>query len=341
MRIGYVPYTPDLQGPGDRRRFPYYAKRKGLDFEIYRHEHKYDLLVVSTNADLSYFSRGLASTRHLVFDLPDTYLKERGWLKAAAKYFTGKWSRWEWTFHRALARMCRTANAVVCSTPEQKADLEALNVRVHDILDFHGDDLSRLKQDYKIGSPPRIVWEGVGESLYGFQAVADGFKQAARQLPFELHLVTDLEFRRMNDFRSQTALRFVRKVLEGVPCFLHQWNRGLLSAIACECDLAVIPVDLKVPLAAAKPENRLLLFWRMGVPVITSDTPSYRRAQRAANLQALCTTSEDWAGQLVLHLKELDRRRENAFAGRHYTMDHCSEALTMKKWDDVFRGMIS
>ena len=33
MRIGYSPYSASLSEPGDRRRFPYYAAIKGLDFD--------------------------------------------------------------------------------------------------------------------------------------------------------------------------------------------------------------------------------------------------------------------------------------------------------------------
>ena len=32
--VGYVPHGPDLKRPMDRRRFPRYAARRGLQFEI-------------------------------------------------------------------------------------------------------------------------------------------------------------------------------------------------------------------------------------------------------------------------------------------------------------------
>jgi len=37
----------------------------------------------------------------------------------------------------------------------------------------------------------------------------------------------------------------------------------------------VIPAVLGEPMFAGKPENKLLLFWRMGMPVITSSTAAY------------------------------------------------------------------
>ena len=47
--------------------------------------------------------------------------------------------------------------------------------------------------------------------------------------------------------------------------------------IATGCDLAVIPLPLDRPLERGKPESKLVSFWRMGMPVVTSSTPAYRR----------------------------------------------------------------
>ena len=40
LRIGYVPVSINLQSPGDRRRFAYYAASRDLNFEIADPEQK-------------------------------------------------------------------------------------------------------------------------------------------------------------------------------------------------------------------------------------------------------------------------------------------------------------
>ena len=45
LKIGYVPYLPDLSQPGDRRRFPYFAKRNNVPFEIADKNKESDLKV--------------------------------------------------------------------------------------------------------------------------------------------------------------------------------------------------------------------------------------------------------------------------------------------------------
>src|SRR5438874_6466538 len=56
-RVAYVPYSPDLSAPGDRRRFVRYAALRDIRFEVFRHGENYDLVVLSSVADVTHFSR--------------------------------------------------------------------------------------------------------------------------------------------------------------------------------------------------------------------------------------------------------------------------------------------
>ena len=44
MRVGYAPYDASLSGPADRRRFPFYAERRGIQFELADPSREYDLV---------------------------------------------------------------------------------------------------------------------------------------------------------------------------------------------------------------------------------------------------------------------------------------------------------
>jgi hypothetical protein len=50
-----------------------------------------------------------------------------------------------------MEAMCRRADAVVCSTEEQRRQLLALCPNVHVILDAHGELGSVVKSDYLMG----------------------------------------------------------------------------------------------------------------------------------------------------------------------------------------------
>src|SRR5690348_10291096 len=73
LRIGYAPYDPTLGRPGDCRRFVYYAKRRGLKFEIASDDESYDLVVVSAGADLTRWARYTKGA--VVYDYVDAYME--------------------------------------------------------------------------------------------------------------------------------------------------------------------------------------------------------------------------------------------------------------------------
>ena len=59
VRIGYVPYSNALDRPGDRRRFAYYASKRGIQFKIADPAKEYDLVILSARADISVWEIGV------------------------------------------------------------------------------------------------------------------------------------------------------------------------------------------------------------------------------------------------------------------------------------------
>ena len=47
-----------------------------------------------------------------------------------------------------------------------------------------------------------------------------------------------------------------------------------------------------------KPENKLGLLWRMGMPVVTSATPAYTRAMNEAGQSLTCKDDAEWMSKL-------------------------------------------
>jgi glycosyltransferase involved in cell wall biosynthesis len=104
--------------------------------------------------------------------------------------------------------------------------------------------------------------------------------------------------------------------------------------------MALIPLSLTDPLYKGKPENKLLLFWRMGIPVVTSATPAYTRAMEGCGLPMACRTSDDWIRILEHYMSDKEARRDAGQRGLSYTNEHYSEESTLKRWDDVFASLL-
>ena len=127
-RIGYVPMSNSLTSPGDKRRFPYYASKRNIDFEIANTSSDYDLVVLTQSADLSFWSKYCSPSTRIVYDLIDSYLaipklSVKGWFRGAAKYFSGQSQYLQLNYWKSIEEMCARSDAVVCSTLEQSIDI--------------------------------------------------------------------------------------------------------------------------------------------------------------------------------------------------------------------------
>jgi len=336
-RIGYVPISPALGAPGDRRRFVYYARKRNLRFEIADPSQSYDLVVLSQLADLSVWSR--YPRGKLVYDLIDSYLAIprtdlKGCLRGLAK-FVSRQSRYPQLDHwRAIAKMCRRADAVVCATEEQRHDISRFCANVHLILDVQTSVTRTTKQDYAAHRPFRLVWEGLPQTLGSLERIRPVLEQLQREHPIELHLVTDRLYHRfLGRYGRTDTAEIARRIFSGAE--FHEWREDDCAEIICSCDLAVIPLATDDPFTAGKPENKLLLFWRLGMPVVTSATPAYARAMKGAGLQLACRNDAEWRANLESLVGDGAARREAGRRGKAYAEAEFGEERLLARWDAV------
>ena len=333
----------DLSAPGDRRRFAYYARHRDLDFEVHRPGQRYDLVVLSARADLSTWRRAPRDGTKIVFDLIDSYLATprdttHARLRGLAKFAARELRRPVLDYHGVIEDMCQRADAVVCSTPEQRAGISSLNPNVHVILDIHAEEVTSVKSDFAIGPIVHLVWEGLPYTLDDFDAVAPTLQSIDADQPLALHLVTDLHYGRLvgRHLRAETA-KLIRGILPRT--YLYQWSEHLLGPIVTACDIAIVPLDVKDPLARAKPENKLLLLWRFGMPVLTSATPAYDRVAGEASVELTCKDPAEWDRKLRAMIADQGLREHSAHAGRRYLADHHDPAQSLARWDALLESL--
>jgi len=343
MRIGYSTLRNDVTAPGDRRRFCHYAEQRGLKFEIARPGGAYDLVVSSSAGDLSEWSRLPRSSR-LVLDMVDSYLDEppaapRALVRGAAKFLLGQTRRLHLNYRALIEATCRRADAVICATEEQRDRISKYNSNVHVILDFQSGEVARVKSDYRRGDTFHLAWEGLGVNIQTFESFATAWRELRRRHRIELHLVTDLAIPTGSNYIGLRPAREVVKRMLGEGVYLSQWNVTMLATICTACDLAVIPIPLDQPFFAGKPANKLVFFWRMGVPTVTSATPAYLRAMSAAGLDMTCRGEGDWVPMIEKLMGDEDARQRAGELGRRYVEREYSEASLLARWDRVFESI--
>lgn len=345
MRVGCVPYREDCTAPGDRRRFCGYARRRTITFEIARPTESYDLVVLSERADLSVWRRYGFGGAKIVYDLIDSYLAIprtdiRGLLRGAAKFLSRQSRYPQLSYWRAVEEMCLRADAVVCTTDEQRRDILKFCHNVHIILDLQASDLGATKTSYVASDVFSFVWEGLGTNLGTLDLLSPILRRLSRARPIALHVVTDLTYPAyLGRYGRRSSTARAAKVFDNVT--LHRWSPDTLSAVATACDMAVIPIDLDDPFAYGKPENKLLLFWRMGIPAVVSASPAYERAMRACGLRMACRTEEDWYSTLQAYMRSEPLRREAGQRGLQFVHLHHGDDRTLSAWDSVLDSLFA
>jgi hypothetical protein len=341
-RIGYVPHGPDLQRPMDRRRFPRYAAMRGLQFEIVSDWDGYDIIVLSPSADVTRWANAPAS-KSVVVDLPDAFLAERRGFRRSfrglAKWVVGELGRPVFDYYGAVERLLERADAIVCSTEEQALEIGRYNYNVHPIMDLNGEIGCQTPEVCPTDGLD-ILWQGLTATLPSIQQVVPALRSLAREHEVRLHLVTDLSAPRyMNRFLSRPTRDLVSDW--GIDVRLYEWSIDRLIEIASCCDIGIVPVDLTDPMAVGKAENRMLIFWRLGLPVVASATPANLRASSLAGLEdrVLCSTVDDWRLTLERLYLGLEERLEIASAGQAVALSSYSEETLAQHWDRVFESL--
>jgi len=341
-RIGYAPIDPSLAAPGDRRRFAAYARARNLPFELARPSERYDIVVLSELADISVWP----DYRHgkIVYDLVDSYLSVprtnlRQLLRGSAWYLLGRHKKLRFDYLGSVRAMCRRADAVICSTEEQQDLIRKMCGNAHIILDLHSTAVKNVKTDYSAAEPFRMVWEGLPSNLPQLAQIAPVVRSVLRERPCELHVVTDPRRSRLQGLLGQIDTeKFLARHFSNAV--FHAWHEETCAEIITSCDLALIPIDLGDAFVRGKPENKLLLLWRMGMPAIVAATPAYRRAMATVGTpEFACATEGEWLAAIARLSADEAARRDVAARGRGYAETvHGSEAV-LSRWDRLFASL--
>jgi hypothetical protein len=91
LRIAYAPYSNDMEGPGDRRRFVFFARARCIEFELADTNVVYDIVYLTFGCDLSswiLYKKRNPSVK-LIFEMVDSYLLENANFVSAFRGIVG------------------------------------------------------------------------------------------------------------------------------------------------------------------------------------------------------------------------------------------------------------
>jgi glycosyltransferase involved in cell wall biosynthesis len=341
IRVAYRPYDKDCTVPGDRRRFAFYAKERNIHFEIADTSKKYDVVYLTYGCDLGRwinYKKTNPGTK-IIFELIDSYLMEDAgiftFFRGIIRYITKRESRLFLNYKRALRKMVSVSDAVVCSTPIQKEDLSRYNNNIHISLDYFSDDITKHKISYTNNGKLKLVWEGQAYTVKNLLVINDVLDKLKAEV--ELHIITDPVIK----FPLKIFNKKTDRLLKELKCdyYLYNWTRKTFSEILSGADLAIIPIS-KTNMMRNKPENKLLLFWEMGIPVLTSDTPAYKRVMDKVGIDYFCSGEDEWLNKIRRFIDNSpDERKSIATKANIYLQNFHNKEIILKKWDAIFESL--
>lgn len=345
LRIGYQPLSADLSQPGDRRRVVFWAKHRGHEIVTDLNQ-PVDVILLSEKADFGAFPKK-ASRAPVIFDLVDAYLAKeshaKDWFRGSSKVLTGQLSGAPKAFTKFVENLCLSAAAVICSSPEQKETIAPFSENVHVILDSH-DELPMIPfSQQNEQSRKYILWEGMPATIGGVSQIANALESIQKNRDLEMRFVTNMKyFLLLGRFLERDTSALLEKTMGNMYSHskIISWSTQNLVEEAKRASVAVIPIDLSNPLQYLKPENRLLIMWRLGLPCLTSPSPAYKRVASIAQTDTICSSLEDWQVKMTKVLDRCDVAEEIVSQGQTYLKEFHNKDLLLARWDAAFESVL-
>ena len=347
LKIGYWPLTRALNSAGDRRRLVFWAEARGHKLILDLTE-KVDVIVASENSDFN--STFFANEKvPIIFDLVDAYLSPLNLIddsaRGIAKKLSGQISGGFKPFSQHVRNFCERSTLVICSSIEQEVIINQFNPTTRVILDCH-EEIPLIEPTQNANKSKRlnqVLWEGQPATIGGVEQISSVLTTLSRANELHFNFITDQRyFRLLNRYFESDTLSILEKDLHQISHLIRitQWTPSNLVESAMQSSLAMIPIDLSVPMQLLKPENRLLIMWRLGLPCLTSPSPAYIRVASKAGVSAVCKNLQDWTSNFERILNDPTFARSESVKGQNYIHEFHTREILLQKWDDAFEAAL-
>ena len=331
MRIGWV-VGRNGNHPAVRWRFGAYAKLRGFVPIEATLKGSYDVVWLSQVADYTRWEKYPRSGAKLILDLCDDYLSEPAYTpkdtaRELGKFIFRQHTNLRFSFRNVVEAMCRRADAVVVGSDIQMEHVKPFCPEVVKIEDIHTDSLGCRKSDYP--------------AMANLAVIMPVLRRLAENHKLALHIVTNAKQYRFRDHFGRDVRRALEKACHGVQFYLYDWTNSMVSRILTGCDLAIIPLDIRDNFTSGKPANKLVFYWQLGVPVITSALQSYITEMEECSTIMYCRNEAEWHDMLERYFSSESARREAADRAVKYVECKYSESRIASEWDGLICDLAS
>ena len=341
MIIGYEGYSPGNSGIADRRRILFWAAARNHSIVDSR-DPRSDVIIITSSADLGYWAK-VKTTKPIILDVVDGLIGEQSWSRDLLRGY-GYWGTRRSSnflpksYRNLILQVAQRSSAVICSSPEQVLEWKKFHIDALDILDIH-DEIPKIDRisDIRNLIPNQIFWEGLPATLNSM-ALLNEFFDSNLDKEYTLNILTNLSgFRYMNRYRKVNLEKVLSDQIshENLKVNKVQWSPGDVVKYSRLSKLGVIPIVGYQGYNHLKAENRLLIMWRLGLPVLTSPLMSYSRVMRVAQIDGICQDATEWKAKMGNLFSSADLREEFIQKSQSFLEANHKTSDLLGKWDFV------
>lgn len=345
--IWYAAQSTDLTHPIDRRRFPWWASVRGVGFQTNGFQRDVKLAVLTPMADLPFWLtlRSRNPGLRLMFDMVDNYLTDgrgnlRDRLRSLERILSRRFSFTSRSYEYWLHRTLHEADAVVVGSAEQAARMHLIRPGALPVADWHGEYPDLPLTQPADGSALTLLWEGQGVTLKHLLWLSPTLKQLAKQVGrVQLEVLSSMTTPRFGDRYFLQATEAILQTIrsERVAVRLVPWSPSAVADASRRAHLAIIPIDPTDQFARLKPENKLLIYWRLGLPTLVSPTPSYTRVMNTAEVPGLCGERQEWIARASDLTSSPSKRQLHVERGKNYLNHYHQDKQLLSIWDTAIQ----
>ncbi len=336
-KIGYTPVDKNFSTAGDKRRFVYYANQKGLNWEPCQLNKHYDILYITTIANMSAWIKYKKSRPEtiLIFDINNSFFFNTSFLwnlaRGLSRFVSGRETKLYLNYNNVYHEMFDIADIVVCPTESAKNYISQFNQNVYIPFDFFEEEITSKKTKYVNENPLILVWEGMGVTAKHLLTIAPVLNKFRGKIL--LKILTDRSYKH-GPFEVD-----VPKLFRRLKCDYEfiDWEKESFSRHIADSDLAIIPLNKFDKVALHKPENKLILLWQHGIPVMTTNTPAYVKAFSEISEDLTCDNLREWETKLELFFSGRFDSRKHMGSVNKYLQKYRSRSAFMAAWDEIFK----
>jgi hypothetical protein len=342
----YASYSEDLSHIGDRRRVGLWINQK--EFLVFgSNGEECDIQVVNPLTDPFLLDKTKEGT-FTILDIVDGYLvEEPSIIQDYARYFFRssklKAILRPKRFSTSLKETCRKVDLIVVASKEQARIAEEYNANISIIRDAHDElgeplDIKPIQKSKNLN----LFWEGLGFTLFHFEEVADDLGKFLLDTNSILNLVTNESFPRYaNSFGVIKSEKIITKMFGAAAknIRIHSWSQANVERLASICDFGVIPISEKDEFARLKPENKLLIYWRLGLQTLFSDTPAYLRVSSEIGVSDYSVKLGEWQKKLEEITNSRDFLSPNMPKAKDFLIEFHTNEVILGQWKQTLESL--